>query len=532
MTPISSPSILSTQGLSMAYAGIRALEHVDIEFRAGEIHALCGENGAGKSTLIKILGGIIPWGAYTGLLQKGREECSFKNPRSAIKAGIAIIHQELALASDCTVAENIFLGREPTRFGFLDRDRMVAESSQVLASLGQNDILPDQVVRTLPVGKMQMVEIARALKTEGTGSILILDEPTSALSSRESQILLALLLKLKSQGLSIVYVSHKLEEVFAIADRITILRNGRSIKTLERPSREKNATQDSPTEFYPNAIIALMVGRKLEEVFPARNLKSFANEPVLLSVRNWTVPFALNPEVDVLKDISFDLRRGEILGIAGLMGSGRTELVESLFGTGIESRQGEVQINGKAFHPGKPSDAIAQGLALVPEDRRRHGLMLEKSIRHNLTSACLERFCDLSQFINQDKEIQQVGRSIRELGIKTPSESGDFIASMLSGGNQQKVVLAKWLLTKPSILFLDEPTRGVDVGAKAEIYRIILDLAATGIAIVLISSENEEVLQLSHRILVLRQGRSVGEFEAEKIDPKMILELCTGRVNK
>ena len=520
--------ILTATGLAKAYSGVQALEHVDLDLRAGEIHALCGENGAGKSTLIKILGGILPSGSYSGKVSKDLAECRFHGPREALAAGIVVIHQELALAPDLTVAENVFLGRERTKQGWLDIDGMHAETSQLLISLGQTDIRAEQAVRELPVGKRQMVEVARALlpssfqsadaaKSEhgpAHGRILILDEPTSALSSRESQILLDLLLKLKVQGLAIVYVSHKLDEVFAISDRITVLRNGRSVATLDR------------ADAGPSKVVALMVGRKLEDVFPVRTTAPTSHEPPLLSVRNWTVPSLVNPQVSVLKNISFDLRLGEILGLAGLMGAGRTELVESLFGLGPAAGNGEVKVNGEPFIPQSPGRSVARGLALVPEDRRRHGLMLEGSIRHNLTGACLERFCHFGQLIDEDAEIRQADRSIQELGVKAPN--GEFIAGMLSGGNQQKVVLAKWLLTKPHILFLDDPTRGVDVGAKAEIYRLIQRLATSGIGIILISSENEEVLQLSHRILVLRQGNSMGEFAAGEANPQSILELCAG----
>jgi D-xylose transport system ATP-binding protein len=349
-----------------------------------------------------------------------------------------------------------------------------------------------------------------------TSRILILDEPTSALSSRESGILLDLLLKLKSEGLTIVYVSHKLDEVFAIADRITILRNGRSVETVVR-------THTSPAQ-----VVQLMLGRKLEEVFPPRStLPSAAPaDPPLLRVRNWSVPSPRNPQVSVIADLSFDLASGEILGLVGLLGAGRTELVESLFGLGAKPGTGQIEIDGRSYTPTTPTRAVAEGLALIPEDRRHHGLMLQQSIRHNLTSACLKSFCRLGQIIDQGREIRQTELSIKDHGIK--ALHGEVSVGTLSGGNQQKVVIGKWLLTKPRLLFLDDPTRGVDVGAKAEIYRIIQSLAKSGIGILLISSENEEVLSLSHRILALRKGRVVGEFSAAETDPQSILELCAG----
>jgi D-xylose transport system ATP-binding protein len=515
--------LLSVRGLNKAYSGVQALVHVDLDLTSGEIHALCGENGAGKSTLIKILGGILPWGSYGGTVIRKDMEVRAHGPRDAQAQGTVVIHQELALAPDLTVSENIFLGREKIRWGYLDTDTMHAETLRLLNVLGETSIRPDQIVRELTVGKKQMVEVARALLPNSHGAknqdrILILDEPTSALSERESRILLELLLSLKSQGLAIVYVSHKLDEVFAIADRITVLRNGRSIETLSR------------AEANPSRVVAAMLGRKLEEVFPER-LPCPARQAIpLLSVRDWTIPSLVNPLVSVLSAISFELYPGEILGLAGLMGSGRTELVESLFGLSPTKGQGEIKIDGKVFHPEGPGTAVAQGIALVPEDRRHHGLMLEKSIRHNLTLACLKRFCRMGQLIDEDLENQQARESIQTLGVKAPD--GEFTVGMLSGGNQQKVVLAKWLLTKPRILFLDDPTRGVDVGAKSEIYRIIQQRSQAGIGIILISSENEEVLRLAHRILVLRQGKLVGEFAGGEADSQTILELCAGGANR
>lgn len=511
------PALLEVQQLAKTYSGVRALENVSLTLNSGEIHALCGENGAGKSTLIKILGGILPFGSYSGKILAQGSENKFGNPSDAMASGIKVVHQELALAQDLSVAENVFLGQEPHYLGWLNQNNLHTQTSEVLATLGQSEILSTQIVRELPMGKRQMVEIARALVprvTMQTSPILILDEPTSALSSRESQVLLELLLNLKEQGLCILYVSHKLNEVFTIADKITVLRNGSSIATLEK------------FETTPSQVISLMVGRKLEEVFPMRTQNSVQKNHTLLSIQNWTVPSPVNANVPLLDNISFDLKAGEILGLAGLMGSGRTELVESLFGIGFKGGTGSVKVNGKSFLPQSAKKSIKEGLALVPEDRRKHGLMLTKSIRHNLTAACLEKFCNWFQFINAGAEIKQSESCIRELGIKAPH--GEFIAGILSGGNQQKVVLAKWLLTKPKILFLDDPTRGVDVGAKSEIYHLIQKLAETGMGIILISSENEEVIQLAHRILVLRQGKIVAEFKGGVAGPETILELCAG----
>ena len=513
-----SPALLSALGIGKSFPGVKALDGVDLEIRSGEILALCGENGAGKSTLIKILGGVLPHGSYQGTVRMNGRECRFHGPRDALAAGINIIYQELALAAELTVAENVFLGREPVRAGFVDRERMEAETARRLALLGQSDIRPDCPVRELSVGGRQMVEIARALPSAenagSSGRLLILDEPTSALSLRESRVLLDVIARLKERGLGILYISHKLDEVFAIADRISVLRNGRSAGALDRSGADAGT------------LISMMVGRKLEEVFPPRSPAPPAGETPLLRVRDWTVPSPANPRVDLVSGVSFDLRPGEILGLAGLMGAGRTELMESLFGLGGAPGRGRVEIEGKPYSPSHPGRAVARGLALVPEDRRRHGFIASKSILENITGACLERFCRFGQFILGGAETRQAGASMRDLGIKAPDP--EFIAGNLSGGNQQKVVLAKWLLTGPRILFLDDPTRGVDVGAKAEIYRLIQNLAATGIGILLASSETEEVLHLSHRILVLRQGRLAGEFSGGEADPETILSLSAG----
>ncbi|MEO6095530.1 MAG: sugar ABC transporter ATP-binding protein, partial [Fibrobacteria bacterium] len=406
--PPASIPILSAFGLGKSFPGVKALDGVDLEIRAGEIHALCGENGAGKSTLIKILGGVLPHGSYQGTIRMRERECRFRSPRDALAAGINIIYQELALAVDLTVAENVFLGREPARAGFLDRERMEAEAAHRLALLGQSDIRPDCPVRELSVGGRQMVEIARALpsmtvnievtrehssdmeKAGSPGGILILDEPTSALSLRESRVLLDVIARLKDRGLGILYISHKLDEVLAVSDRISVLRNGRSVGTLDRSGADAGT------------LISMMVGRKLEEVFPTRSSAPPASHVPLLRVRDWTVPSPANPRVDLVSGVSFDLAKGEILGLAGLMGAGRTELMESLFGLGALPGRGRVEIEGKPYLPASPGRAVARGLALVPEDRRRHGFVSAQSILENITGACLERFCRFGQFIDGD----------------------------------------------------------------------------------------------------------------------------------
>jgi D-xylose transport system ATP-binding protein len=511
--------LLTAQGLTMSYPGVKALGGVDFDLRSGEIHALCGENGAGKSTLIKILGGIIPHGAFGGKVTVQGTECRFNGPADALQSGIRVIHQELALCEDLTVAENVCLGEEPSRFGLLDRKRMRLEAAAQLERLGLMDINPDIRAGTLPVGLRQMVEIARALrhpsvssKTSSGSKVLILDEPTSALSAREAERLEATLHRLRNEGYALLYISHRLDEVFRLADRITVLRNGESAGTLER------------NEFNPDRVISMMVGRTADELFPTRTVVTAGSDSIpitvpLLSVRNWILPSPQNPDKHVLENISFDLHAGEILGIVGLMGAGRTELAESLCGLFPLQGRGEIKVEGKAYVPKDAGHALKHGLALLCEDRRGHGVMPDKSVAANSTYASLRDYCLGGWLIRRDKELEAVNGQINTLRIKTPNPH--FNTGNLSGGNQQKVLIGRWLLTRPKILILDEPTRGIDVGAKAEIYRLIQKLASEGMGIILISSENEEVLQLSHRILVLRNGhimeeRTGGELELEE----------------
>ena len=524
--------MLSTHSLSMQYPGVKALAGVGFDLKPGEIHALCGENGAGKSTLIKILGGIIPHGEYGGKVEFESRECRFNGPADALKHGIRIIHQELALCEDLSVAENICLGEEPTRFGLLDKRRMESDAAAQLDRLGLK-LDPSVRAGTLPVGIKQMIEIARALRhpsTDSTGSpqarlrvssgkVLILDEPTSALSAREAENLETALRRLRVEGYALLYISHRLDEVFRLADRITVLRNGESVGTVNRE------------EFNSGRVVSMMVGRKADEVFPERTLSGHGmpcpdNAPPLLSLRNWTLPSPGNPEKNTVENISFDLHSGEILGLAGLMGSGRTELVESLCGLFPLRGMGKIQIEGNAYTPKNPGGALLHGLALLCEDRRGHGIMPGKSVRENMTYSALQSFCRTGGMLHNSKEANAVKNQIDSLRIKTPGI--DFPIDHLSGGNQQKVLIGRWLLTRPKILILDEPTRGIDVGAKSEIYRMIQQLATDGMGIILISSENEEVLRLSHRILVLRNGRIVEEKNGGELELEEAMALAAG----
>jgi len=513
--------MLAARSLTMEFPGVKALRGVDFELRAGEIHALCGENGAGKSTLIKILSGIIPHGRYGGTVQFENKDCRFAGPADALKTGIRVIHQELALAEDLNVAENVCLGEEPLRFGMLDKPRMVAETREQMERLGLGSLDPAAIAGSLPVGIKQMVEIARALRhpsaglRAGPGKVLILDEPTSALSAREALNLEKTLMKLRDEGYALLYISHRLDEVFRLADRITVLRNGESAGTVAR------------AEFDPARIVSLMVGRGLTEVFPERSppLQSGLGVP-LLSVRNWSLGSPANPEKPLLENISFDLNAGEVLGLAGLMGSGRTELVESLLGLTPTRGQGEIHMGGKVYRPRNARNALSRNLALLCEDRRGHGIMSDKSVRMNMTYASLKDFCRGGVLIRKKPEAEAVQSQMEAHRIKTPDM--EFPIGNLSGGNQQKVLIGRALLAHPNVLILDEPTRGIDVGAKAEIYRLIQKLASEGMGIILISSELEEVLQLSHRILVLRNGHSVAERRGGTLELEEALALAAG----
>ncbi len=526
-------SLLTARGLTMHYPGVRALGGVDFDLQAGEIHALCGENGAGKSTLIKILCGVIPAGAYGGSVSlfdsHGEQPCRFQNPGDALLAGIRAIHQELALCPDLTVADNIFLGEEPMRLGLSwgmpDTRRIRTEARAALDTLGLEDIDVDAPVGGLPVGLRQMVEIARALKAPPDGrlaaNVLILDEPTSALSAREAERLIETLQRLRADGMGILYISHRLDEVFRLADRITVLRNGESTGTFLRTS--------DGTPFDGTEIVARMTGGKVRSQHAAAQRalpSSITDSAPLLSVRDWTLPDPANPARNVVENVGFDLHAGEILGFAGLMGAGRTELVESLCGLYPTRGRGTVSIEGRAYVPHGAGHAQRHGIALVCEDRRGRGLFADKSVRINMTLSALRDYCSLGWLTRDSRERAVANTETRRLRVKTPDI--DFIAGNLSGGNQQKALFARALLTHPKILILDEPTRGIDVGAKEELYTLIEGLAAEGLGVLLISSETEELLRLAHRLIVLRTGRAVAERPAANITLEETLALAAG----
>jgi ABC-type sugar transport system ATPase subunit len=500
---------LQMQNITKSFPGVRALDGVSFDLNKGEIHALVGENGAGKSTLMKILAGVYPYPEYGGEILIDGHEQRFSGVRDAETARIAVIYQELSLVQDMTVGENIFLGREPRKWGVVKREELYRRSQLLLSDLHLT-IDPHVAVRNLGIGQQQLVEIAKALSHEA--GILVLDEPTAALTDAEVETFFVILNKLRARGVAMIYISHKLEEVFRISDRITVLRDGRTVGT--------NATSD----WDEAKVIARMVGREVGDIFPTVD---HAHGEVVFEARNITVSDPVLPAKKLVDNVSFSVKSGEVLGIAGLMGAGRTDLLMGIFGAHAGRISGEVFIAGKRVQIGNPAQAIKSGVGFVTEDRKRFGLVLDQTIMKNMTLAGLRRIS--GKFVTSvDAEAAAAERSMKELRVK--SNSVFTITGTLSGGNQQKVVLAKWLLTNPRVLFLDEPTRGIDVGAKQEIYALINRLAKTGLAIVLVSSELPEVLGLSDRVLVLHEGRVTGEFSRSTASPERVMACATGSI--
>ena len=528
--------LLHMQAITKNFPGVRALDNVSFEVRRGEIHALCGENGAGKSTLIKILGGVYPFGTYDGQLRIDGVEQQFHTVRDAARAGIAVIHQELALIPEMTVAENIYLGKEPQRFSIIDKQRLYHDAEQLLSQLGLS-IPSDRPVYELGIGQQQLVEIAKALeRSRGwvsqpddfpragamgreTPPLLVLDEPTAALTESEVEILRHILMQLREKGVACIYITHKLKEIFQIADRVTVLRDGKTVATHAVASRE--CTEE--------VLISEMVGRELTTRFPKRQAHSTAeeasNQEVALRVEKLSTYPSEPPQ---LEDISFEVQRGEILGIAGLMGAGRTELISTIFGAYPGRWDGKVLIDGTPVEIHAPHQAIRHGLGLVSEDRKRYGLLLDVDVVRNMTLASLGASSDIVSHgvIDDNVASEKSGHYVDSLQIKTTSL--DVPVNHLSGGNQQKVVLGKWLMTHPKVLFLDEPTRGIDVGAKAEIHALMTQLAQEGVAIVFVSSELPEILGMSDRVLVLHEGKITGEFINENLTQEDLLTMMSG----
>ncbi len=493
------------RGISKAFAGVKALNDVNFTVRQGEIHALVGENGAGKSTLMKVLSGVYPHGSYDGSIVFDGEERRFRNINDSEKLGIIIIHQELALIPLLSIAENIFIANPPSRFAVIDRDAVYKRSQQLLAKVGLNEA-PDTLVTDIGVGKQQLVEIAKALSKEVR--LLILDEPTASLNESDSAALLDLLLEFRSHGMSAILISHKLGEVARVADRITVLRDGRTVDTLDR---EAGA-------FEEDRIIRKMVDRDLEHRFPKH--ESRIGE-VAFKVENWSVYHPQHADRQVIRNVDFHVRRGEIVGIAGLMGAGRTEFAMSLFGRSWGRKiTGRAMVHGREVDLSTVSRAIDAGLAYVTEDRKQLGLLLADDIRKNITLANLGAVA-AGGVIDDIRELE-VASDYRER-MRIRSSDVYQATGELSGGNQQKVVLSKWLFTDPEILILDEPTRGIDIGAKYEIYGIINELADAGKAVIVISSEMPELLGVCDRICVMNAGIFVGEFDRTEATQEKIM---------
>jgi ABC-type sugar transport system ATPase subunit len=497
--------LLEMRGISKNFPGVRALNSVSFDLSSGEIHALVGENGAGKSTLMKILGGA--YSEYEGEIRIRGQVQRFRNVHDATNAGVAVVFQELSLVRELSAAENILLGREPSRFGIVQWSELYAKAGALLDDLGFA-LDPRTPVSRLSTGQQQLVEIAKALSQKAR--ILVLDEPTAALTDAEAANLFAILRKLRAGGMGIIYISHRLEEVFRLSDRITVLRDGSIVSTND----VGNLAQQQ--------VITQMVGRELSQVFPGGGRST---GDTALEVRHLSAEDANGKAV--VQDVSLSVRRGEILGIAGLMGAGRSELLTTIFGAWEGKVTGDLLIAGQPVAINRPADAIAHDIGLVTEDRKRSGLVLEQNIVRNATLAALREVAG-RYVLDESREIAASEPLMVNLRLKAGSLFDPV--GKLSGGNQQKVVVAKWLLTRPRILLLDEPTRGIDIGAKQEIYSLIDSLAKDGMAVIMVSSELPEVLGLADRILVLREGRITGEFTREQATPEAVMTCATGQM--
>lgn len=503
-------AILEMRHIVKTFPGVRALDDVDFTVARGEIHAICGENGAGKSTLMKVLSGVHPHGTYEGEIVFDGRECAFSDIKSSEAAGIAIIHQELALSPYLSIAENIFLGNERSRWGVIDWHRTNARAQEIMAEVGLDE-KPSTRIQDIGVGKQQLVEIAKALVKNA--SLLILDEPTAALNDDDSAHLLDLMRRLRSQGITCIMISHKLNEIRAVADSTTIIRDGKTITTLDMHRR--GGVEESE-------IIRHMVGRPLDNRYPE-------HEPTIggeaLRIEDWTVLHPVDPGRKVVDGANIALRHGEIVGLAGLMGAGRTELAMSLFGRAYgRDISGRVFKDGREIEIGSVASAIRHGLAYVSEDRKRYGLNLIESIRRNMSSAAPWRFSSRG-VLDLHEERRAVAELSAQMNVRAPTIESPV--GGLSGGNQQKVVLGKWVATEPDVLILDEPTRGIDVGAKYEIYTIINRLADAGKAVLVISSELPELLGICDRIYTLSAGRITADIDRQDADQEILMRHMT-----
>lgn len=496
---------LEMRNISKTFPGVKALDGVNLQIRQGEVLALAGENGAGKSTLMKILTGVYGPDPGGSILIEG-QEIALRDSNHARALGIGIIYQELSVVENLSVAENLFLAREPlNRLGLLDRARMAREAREMLATI-ELDLDPSARVSELSVGQKQMIEIAKALAHQS--KVIIMDEPTASLSHHETRTLLRLIKRLRERNIAVVYISHRLEEIFELADHVTVLRDGRTVDT----SPITNVSRDS--------LVRMMVDRELSDLYPGSTVSHASEEPVL-EVRDLSLRAVKGAQARI-RDVNFTLHRGEILGVAGLVGSGRTEIMEMIFG--MRPCTGAIFIDGKPVTIRSPHDAIEHGIGFVTEDRKAQGLVLGMSVRENFSLTHLKRYSPF-QFLQRAKEENSCKQFVSSLGIKTPDTEQKVIN--LSGGNQQKIVIAKWVARNPKVLIVDEPTRGIDVGAKAEVHALLARLASQGIGIIVISSDLLEVLAVSDRILIVREGQLNGEMTREQATQERVMAAAT-----
>ncbi len=496
---MSNEVICKINGITKRFPGVVALNNVNFEIKRGEVHAIVGENGAGKSTLMNILSGVYP--ATEGSVEFNGSTVHFSEPKEANKAGIAMIHQELSLAPHMTAAENVFMGRMMSkRGGFIDRKGMETECKRLLNELGVNYIKPNVLVKKLSVSEMQLLEICKAISLNA--QMLIMDEPTSSLTNAEIEFLLNIVDRLRQQGVAILYISHKLEEIMKIADTITVLRDGTHIDT--RPKSEMDE----------HTMISLMVGRDFDQKAHREFIRDYEKRAPILSVKN------VSDMQDKVRDVSFDLYEGEVLGLTGLVGAGRTELLQCIFGAQM-MKTGTIYVDGKEVQITGTEDAINLGMGLVPEGRKIQGLFLKMTVEDNMTSVYMKRLTNKAGFIDLKKSKGVSDEYVKKLSIKTPSLQQGI--ANLSGGNQQKCIIARWLMNNPRILFMDEPTHGIDIGAKTEIYRLIDELSKQGVSVVFLSSELPEVLSVCDRIMVMHHGELRGILMHDEADQVKIM---------
>lgn len=505
--------LLEMKGITKKFPGVIALNNVNFSVKQGEIHALVGENGAGKSTLIKILCGVYPFGTYEGQIILDGAEKKFHSIKDVEDAGIACIHQELNLVPDLSVSENIFLNNKPSKYGIINFNEMFYKTKELLARIGldensQHGVHPTEIIRNLGIGQKQLVEIAKALS--GDVRLLILDEPTSALTEAEVDLLLEILDGLRQKGVTCIYISHRLDEIMRIADTITVLRDGQTIDTKPKEQMSKDD------------MIRLMVGRELTNMFPR---EQHSRKELAFEIRNFSVNHPDIPGKKLIEDVNLKAYKGEILGVSGLMGAGRSELFTSVYGAFRAPSEGEVYIEGEKVHISNPNDALKHGVFLVTEDRKKYGLNLIMSVLENSTMASLDQVSKMG-ILDEGKEIGETTKYIDFLKIKTPTVAEKV--NNLSGGNQQKVVLAKALMAQPRVIILDEPTRGIDVGAKYEIYKIMNELVNNGVVVIMISSEMEEILGMSDRVVVMSNGAITGDFEINECNQEILMQASTG----